>query len=316
VSARGRAALLAAALLFAGCDAGPAPSRPAATARPKVVATFFPLYDFTRQVAGDRAEVVSLVPAGVEPHDWEPSPRDVADVGKAALLVYIGAGFEPAMERMLREIGSQGPLAIDITAGLPLLEVGEARGRGADRASASGSTPVKDPHVWLDPVLAQRQVDAIAAALIRVDPAGEAGYQERAARYRAALGALDEAFKAGLASCARRDVVTSHAAFGYLTRRYGLVQVPVVGVALSAEPSPADMARLVRFARTSGVQAVFYEPLTSPKLAETLAREVGARTLVLNPVEGLTADEALAGKDYVALMRANLESLRAGLGCR
>jgi len=233
-------------------------------------------------------------------------------VGKAALLVYNGAGFEPAVDRMLREIKPPGPLSIDTTAGLPLLD---ARGAGG-RADGRAPMPAKDPHVWLDPLLAQRQVDAIAAGLARVDPAGEAGYRERAARYKAALGALDDAFKAGLASCARREVVTSHAAFGYLTRRYGLEQVPVVGVALSAEPSPADLARLVRFARSSGVRAVFYEPLTSPKLAETLAREVGARTQVLNPIEGLTAEEAAAGKDYLALMRANLESLRAGLGCR
>jgi zinc transport system substrate-binding protein len=316
VRALGRATLLVAVLVLAGCDAGPAPSRSPASARPRVVATFFPLYDFTRQVAGDRAEVISLVPAGVEPHDWEPSPRDVADVGKAALLVYNGAGFEPSVDRMLREIGARGPLAIDTTAGLPLLDARDAAGRAGERAPGPASGGAKDPHVWLDPVLAQRQVDAIAAGLARVDAAGQAGYQERAGRYKAALAALHEAFAAGLASCARREVVTSHAAFGYLTRRYGLVQVPVIGMAPSAEPSPADLARLVRVARASGVQAVFYEPLTSPKLAETLAREVGARTLVLNPVEGLTAEEAAAGKDYVALMRANLESLRAGLGCR
>ena len=316
MTAWGPAAVLAAAFVLAGCDAGPAPSHPATAARPRVVATFFPLYDFTRQVAGDRVDVTSLVPAGVEPHDWEPSPRDVAEVSKAALLVYNGAGFEPAVDRMLREIGSRGPLAIDTTAGLPLSDAGTAGGRGVNRADAVASTAVKDPHVWLDPVLAQRQVDAIAAGLARVDAAGQAGYRERAERYKAALAALHETFTAGLASCARRDVVTSHAAFGYLTRRYGLVQVPVVGVAPSAEPSPADLARLVRLARASGVQAVFYEPLTSPKLAETLAREVGARTLVLNPVEGLTPDEAAAGKDYLALMRANLESLRVGLGCR
>ena len=314
MSALVRAALLVAVLALVGCDAG-SPSD-SARPRPRVIATFFPLYDFTRQVAGDRVDVASLVPVGVEPHDWEPSPRDVAEVSKAVLLVYNGAGFEPAVDRMLREIGSRGPLAIDTTAGLPLSDAGMVGGRGANRADAVASTAVKDPHVWLDPVLAQRQVDAIAAGLARVDATGQAGYQERATRYKAELAALHETFTAGLASCARRDVVTSHAAFGYLTRRYGLVQVPMVGVAPSAEPSPADLARLVRLARASGVHAVFYEPLTSPKLAETLAREVGARTLVLNPVEGLTPDEAAAGKDYVALMRANLESLRVGLGCR
>src|SRR4029450_2762261 len=198
---------------------------------------------------------MSLVPAVEEPHDWEPSPRDVADVGKAALLVYNGAGFEPSVDRMLREIGAWGPLAIDTTAGLPLLDARDAAGRAGERAPGPAAGGARDPHVWLDPVLAQRQVDAIAAGLARVDAAGQAGYQERAGRYKAALAALHEAFAAGLASCARREVVTSHAAFGYLTRRYGLVQVPVIGMAPSAEPSPADLARLVGVARASGGRA-------------------------------------------------------------
>jgi zinc transport system substrate-binding protein len=308
VTARAQLILAVAALAALGCERAPAP--PAATVRPLVVASFFTLWDFARQVAGERAEVVSLVPPGVEPHDWEPTPQDVIQVRKARLFVYNGAGFEQAADRLLKELAGTGPLAVNTTAGIPLLEApGEARG-GRPRAHP------RDPHVWLDPVLAQAQVDAITAGLIQADPEGRAGYTDRAAAYRAKLAALHAEFEAGLRDCARRDVVTSHTAFTYVARRYRLTQIPVLGIAPESEPSPADLARLVRFARKAGVRYIFFETLVSPKLAETLAREVGARTLVLNPVEGLTREEAAAGKDYLALMRENLANLRMALECR
>jgi zinc transport system substrate-binding protein len=276
-----------------------------------VVASLFPLADFARHVAGDRAVVTSLVPPGVEPHDWEPSPRDVAEVRKATLFVYSGAGFEEAADRILQELaGGVGPVPVDASAGLTLLEAPAGGG------PATAAARVKDPHVWLDPLLAQRQVDAIAEGLARVDPAGARTYRDNAAAYRARLGELHDAFTAGLARCARREVVTSHAAFGYLTARYGLVQMPVMGIAPESEPSPADLARLVRFARQRQVTHIFFESLVSPRVAETLARELGAKTLVLNPVEGLTQEEAVAGRDYLALMRTNLDHLRTALGCR
>ena len=206
-----------------------------------MVASFFTLWDFTRQVGGDRAEVVSLVPPGVEPHDWEPTPQDVIQARKARLFVYNGAGLEQAADRLLKEIAGTGPLPVNTTAGIALLGAGRARRPDKDHA--------RDPHVWLDPMLAQTQVDAITAGLVQADPEGRAGYAERAAAYKAKLGALHADFEAGLRECARRDVVTSHAAFAYLTRRYRLNQVPVLGIAPESEPSPADLARLVRFAR-------------------------------------------------------------------
>jgi len=308
VTARTLLVLGLAGLGVLGCEQAPAP--PAATARPLAVASFFTLWDFTTKVAGDRAEVVSLVPPGVEPHDWEPTPQDVIQVRKARLFLYNGAGFEQAADRLLKEIAGAGPLAVDTIAGITLLEApAEARGgRGKDHA--------RDPHVWLDPILAQTQVDAITAGLVQADPEGRVGYTERAAAYKVKLAALHAEFEAGLRECARRDVVTSHAAFTYLARRYRLNQVPVLGIAPETEPSPADLARLVRFARRAGVKYIFFETLVSPKLAETLAREVGAKTLVLNPVEGLTREEAAAGKDYLALMRENLANLRTALECR
>jgi len=292
----GRAGVVAALLALAGCEQAPAPPSPTASTRPLVVASNFSLYDFSRQVAGDRAEVASLVPPGVAPHDWEPSPRDVAEARRSRLFVYNGATLEPMAERLAVEITGKGPVVLNATEGLPLLG--------------------KDPHVWLDPLLAQRQVEVIARALGRVDAAGAATYERNAAAYRARLGELHDTLAGGLETCARRDIVTSHDAFAYLARRYRLEPVPVMGLAPESEPSPQDLARLVRVARAKQVKVIFFETLVSRSVAETIAREMGARTLVLNPVEGLTREEAAAGKDYVGLMRANLDSLRVALECR
>ena len=294
---------LVATILTAGCQRAPAPG--ADPARRQVVTSFFPLHDFARQVAGDRAEVTSLVPPGVEPHDWEPSPADVARLQAAAVFVYNGAGFEQSADRLLRELAGRRTVVVDATAGVPLM----AR-------AAPGAAAPKDPHVWLDPVLAQAQVEAIRAGLARADPDGGAGYAERAGRLAARLQALHTAFEAGLRDCERRTIVVSHGAFGYLARRYGLVQVAAMPTAPDAEPSPAELAAVVRVARREKVTHVFFETLASPRLAATLAAEVGAKTLVLNPVEGLTREEAAAGKDYVALMQDNLANLRTALNCR
>jgi len=281
-------------LALASCERAPEPHRATGPAPLSVVASFYPLWEFTRQVAGPRAEVRSLVPPGVEPHDWEPSPQDVAAVRKARLFVYNGGGFEPAMDRLLGELG---PGTIPV-------------------ATTTGIEPLDNPHVWLDPVLAQRQVEAIRVALERVDPAGALGYADRAGMLNAKLAALHEAYQAGLATCARRTLIVSHAAFTALARRYGLRQVAITGIAPQAEPSPAQLARIARLARAEGARYVFFETLVSPKLAETIAREIGARTLVLDPIEGLTREAAAAGHDYLGLMRANLAQLRIGLDCR
>ena len=173
-----------------------------------------------------------------------------------------------------------------------------------------------DPHVWLDPTLARAQAETIADGLAQADPAGRPVYLENAKALAARLDALDQAFAAGLRDCARREVVTSHAAFAYLTRRYQLTQVPIMGSAPEAEPSPADLAAIVQTARRLRVTHVFFEPLVSPRLAQTLAREIGATTLPLDPIEGVSREQAAAGTGYVELMQANLAALRVGLGCR
>ena len=289
--------LLLAALAVAGCQQSPAPD-----GKPLVVASFYPMYEFARQVAGERAQVVSLVPPGVHGHDWEPTPQDVAQVRRARVFVYNGAGFEPWADKLIKEAASPSTVVVTASAGLTVTRTG-----------ADGGV---DPHVWLDPALAKREVEAIRAALERSDPAGRAAYAANAGAYGAKLTGLDARFDAGLRDCARREVVVSHAAFGYLTRRYRLEQIAVMGLAPQSEPSPSALAAIVRTARQRKVTAIFLEPLVSPRLAETLAREVGVRLLMLNPIEGLTRQEATEGAGYLELMAANLESLRTGLECK
>jgi zinc transport system substrate-binding protein len=296
---------LAAAFVLNACNQSP-PSETGLL----VVASFYPLYEFTHQVAGPSARVVSLVPTGAEPHDWEPSPQDLVEIREARLLVHNGGGLDPWVSRLLSEPASPKTLIVRATEGIPLLtSTPSSDGRGPDR-------PIPDPHVWLDPVLAQSMVETIRAALARVDPDHAATYAENSRRFVAELQALHEKFKAGLDHCARREVVTSHAAWAYLAKRYDLTVLPVMGLTPEAEPSPAQLASIVRFARDRKVKYIFFETLVSPGLAETLAREIGARTLVFNPIEGLTKDEQAAGRGYVALMEENLKNLRIALDCR
>jgi len=293
VTGRFRGIALAAILALAACQETPAP------ARPQVVATIYPLWELTRQVAGERADVVSLVPPGVEPHDWEPAPRDVSLVQRASVFVHTGTGLDAWAVRLLGGLSARTTV-VNGARGLSLLRQGDG----------------VDPHVWLDPALASAQAQTIADGLAQADPAGRATYLDNAKALAARLDALDQAFAAGLRDCARREVVTSHAAFAYLTRRYQLTQVPIMGSAPEAEPSPAGLAAIVQTARRARVTTVFFEPLVSPRLAQTLAREIGATAMPLDPIEGVSREQAAAGTGYVELMQANLAALRVGLGCR
>ncbi len=268
-----------------------------------VVASFYPLFEFTRRVGGDRIAVRNLVPAGVESHDYEPTPRVIVAITNARALIYNGAGFEPWVQRLLPQLPER-VIRVDATAGLPLITTtaGEDRGR-------------PDPHVWLDPRLAQRQVGHVLAGLIQADPAGRATYVANAAAFQARLGVLHERIGRTLAPCRTRVVVTTHTAFSYFAARYGLTQIPIAGLEPREEPSPAKMREILGLVRRHRVRVIYHETLVSPRVAAAIAREVGARILVLNPLEGLTPDEQRRGRDYVATMEGNLGNLVAGLGC-
>lgn len=273
---------------------------PGADSKPLAVTSFYPVYFLTSAITGERMTVRNLAPAGVEPHDWEPSPRDMADLTRARVFAYNGAGFEVWVTHTVAAAPSANRVDIEASKGLTL-------------ASAPAGDQGYDPHVWLDPVLAGQLAATIAGGLIRADPAGRETYQANLATLQGQLGQLDQEFKTGLATCQRRDIVTSHAAFGYLARRYGLNQIAVEGLAPNAEPTPSRLAEVANLARERGATYIFFETLVSPRVAETIAREIGAKTLVLDPLEGV---QDPAKENYVTVMRQNLANLRTALACQ
>lgn len=292
-------AALALPLVLAACGGGGA-----ASGKPLVVTSFYPLAYLTAQVAGDRAEVRNLVPAGSEPHDWEPSARDVADIQKAAVFIYNGAGFESWVDRTLDAAKSDKRVVIEATQGLTLAPPPPGE-EGKDFAS--------DPHVWLDPTFAKAIAEAIAAGLTRADAGGKETYERNLADLVKRLDELDGKFRDGLRECARREIITSHAAFGYLARRYGLEQIAVEGLAPDSEPTPARIAEIAQLARARGATTIFFETLVSPNVAQTIAKEAGATTMTLDPLEGVRDEKT---QNYFTVMAENLANLRTALGCR
>jgi len=276
--------VLALAGVVAGCRAS--------GNRSQVVAAFYPLAFAAQAVGGPGLEVRNLTPSGAEPHDIELTPRDVAAVQRAHLVLYLSHGFQPALEEAVR--GAKGR-RVDVLQGLTL------------RAGTGEEAGKSDPHVWLDPILFARIVRRVGDAL---------GRPRAADALVARLTALDGSYRNGLRDCAHRTFVTSHAAFGYLAARYDLHQVAITGLDPEAEPTARRLASLAQLVRRSGTGTVFFERLVSPKLAETVAREAGARTAVLDPIEGLTPSESRSGATYLSLMRQNLAALRSTLRCR
>jgi zinc transport system substrate-binding protein len=287
-------AAVAVALLVAGCVS----AADSEGGRPTVVAGFYPLAELGRRVGGQRVEVTDITPPGVEPHDLELTAGQVAAIQSADLVLYLGEGFQPAVEAAVGEARGR---ALDLLEGLDVLPSLEETGI--------------DEHVWLDPVLMMEMTDRVARVLGEVDPQGRTTFEANAGRFRADLAALDEAYREGLADCERRTIVVSHSAFQYPAERYGLSQEAIAGFSPEAEPDPARLAELADLVRREGVTVVFTEELVSPEIAETLARETGVQTDVLSPLEGLSEEQIAAGEDYLSVMEENLAKLRAALGC-
>lgn len=286
---------LSAALLATACGA-----RANGNGDPKIVAAFYPLAWLAGQVAGPDATVQNLTKPGAEPHDLELTPRQVVDVGEARLAFYI-QGVQPAVDKAVHE---------------------HAKGHSLDAASLVKTLPApqdeadhsaEDPHLWLDPSRFATVTTALGERLASIDASHAAGYRSRAAQVVTKLTALDGEFRTGLRDCARKEIVTSHSAFGYLAQRYGLTQVGVTGLDPQAEPSPGRLASLTQLVRRTRATTVFTETLASPKTATTLANEAGVRTEVLDPVEGVRPGSS---DDYFSIMRRDLATLRPALGCR
>jgi zinc transport system substrate-binding protein len=270
------------ALILAGCGS----SSSEGNSKTRVVAAFYPLAYAAEQIGGSRVSVENLTPAGAEPHDLEISPRSVADVQSADLVLLLGHGFQKQVESAAGH-GKHVLLLLDAP--------------GLNRF-ANG-----DPHVWLDPKRYELIAERIGTALHR--PAATRAFVRR-------LQALGREYAHGLADCVRREIITSHQAFAYLAQRYHLNQVSITGLTPESEATPQDLEHVIQVTRRTRATTVYFERLVSPRLADTVAREAGARTAVLDPIEGLTKSRQARGESYFSLMRDNLAALRQGLGCR
>ncbi len=289
------AATATAGLLLAACSsAADSTSDADAAGTTSVVAAFYPLEYAAEAVGGDAVTVTSLTPPGAEPHDIELSAAQVAQIAEADLVLYI-RGFQPAIDEAVDQQAADR--SIDVASGLPLLS-------GADAAA--------DPHVWLDPANMAAIGEAIGARVSEITPASATTVDAATAEFSAEMAALDEEFATGLATCAIRDLVVSHEAFGYLADAYGFQQVGLSGLSPEAEPSPARLKEVADLVRTNGITTIYYETLVDPKVAQTVADETGATTAVLDPLEGL--EEGATG-DYVSIMQENLATLRTGQSC-
>jgi zinc transport system substrate-binding protein len=297
---RFRAACVAASAVFtlaaAGCDATTQAGAP--SGKMPVVVAFYPLQYVTEQVGGDRVTVTNLVKPGAEPHDLELQPKQMSDLGNAKLVVYLRS-FQPSVDTAVDD-QAKGK-ALDTATVQPLSD-----------APAGSDLHGKDPHIWLDPTRLAAVAEKVADRLATLDTAHAADFRSRAAALRTKLEALDKEYAAGLANCQRHEIVTSHAAFGYLAARYKLTQIPITGLSPEEEPTPQHLADVAAKAKETRTTTIFFETLVSPKVAETLAKEVGAKAQVLDPIEGI---EPGSSDDYVSVMRSNLTTLRSALAC-
>ena len=307
-------------------------ARDAENGKLKVMASFYPMYDFAVKIGGDRAEVTNMVPAGTEPHDWEPAASDIKNLEEADLFVYSGAGMEHWVEDVLASLENKNLVSAEASQGITLRaghsHEEDEHGSGEEHAeeehaeehAEKGHTEEEahdhgqyDPHVWLSLVNAKKEMENIRDAYIKADPGSrdyyEANYESCAARF----DELDKKYKDTLSGLPNKNIVVSHEAFGYLCDAYGLNQMGIEGLSPDSEPDPARMAEIIDFVKENDVKVIFFEELVSPKVAEAVAAETGAKTQVLNPLEGLSDEELAGGADYFSVMEGNLQQLKSAL---
>lgn len=281
-----------------------------------ITTSLYPVYYFTSELVQDRAKVINLTPGGSEPHDYEPTPYDLQAMEESDLLI-VNGNLEPWLEDLEQVLEEKGVSVLVLTEDMDLLEGShEHEGEEDEYEEEEHEEEAKDPHVWLDPLLSYQIVEKLVQELTTLDSKNAEFYEANATILKEKLLALDESFTTSLMACDQDTFVTSHTAFAYLAHRYGLTQLPIAGLSPDAEPSAAEMTEIVDFVKANNVKVIFFESLVSAALSETIAKEVGAETLVLNPIEGLTEEEVVNGDNYFTVMEQNLENLTIALECQ
>ncbi len=282
-------------------------------ARLTVYTSIYPMYDFTQKIGGNRVNVINIVPTGADPHSFEPSTKLLAELTKARLFIYNGAGMEHYLEKLQEAVKGSPLVLVETSAGLDLIKGEHEDKHDHHKEFEKHDHSGLDPHTWLSPRNAIQQGEKIFQALIQADAVNKDYYEKNYQAFKEELAKLDLAYKETLAKCKKKEIVVSHDAFGYLARDYGLKQLPVRGLSPHAEPTPGKIKEIINIVKKNKINYIFFETLVSPKVSETIARETNTQILILNPVGGLTEQELQAGKDYFSIMLDNLETLKIAL---
>ncbi|MFZ2992297.1 MAG: zinc ABC transporter substrate-binding protein [Microgenomates group bacterium] len=262
----------------------------------KVATSFYPLAFLAEQIGGDKVIVTNLTPPGAEPHDFEPGTRDIVQLENQDIILLNGGGLEGYANKIKVNIDPKKTKLVIV--GQPLM------------------SDQNDPHVWLDPILYKKEAKIITETLIKIDPVNLKMYIANAQKISDMIDELDLEFKKKLSDCRQKNIVTSHKAFGYLASRYGLHEIALAGLSPEQEPSSKTLVEVATFAKIKKIRYIFFEELVSPSIAQTIAREIGAQTLIFSPLEGLTKEDVIAGKNYFTVQRANLMNLQIALACQ
>lgn len=298
--------------LFSACTQKKEPSTDETMLQ--VYASIYPMYDFTKQIGKEKVNVTQMIPPGVEPHDWEPTAKMMAEIENADILIYNGIDLEMWIDQVIGSL-QNNIITAEASEGLDwLLFEGENHEESlAEDHDEEHHHGKYDPHIWLDPLRAMEQCKNIKNALVQADPKNKTYYEKNYEAFAEKLENLNQKYQEILSSKKSKDIVVSHAAFGYLADRYGLKQIAVSGLSPQEEPSPAKLTQVTDLIHEHHISTIFYETLTSPKISSVLAEETGAKTAVLNPIEGLTQSEIESGKDYIQVMEDNLVQLDKAL---
>lgn len=284
------------------------------TKKLSVVTTIYPMYDFASNIAGDKAEIINLVPAGTEPHDFELSTGDMQLLEQADLFIYNGADMEHFVDKTIDAISNENLTVVETAKDVATIKGAHSHEEGEKEEHHDEEEAEEiDPHTWLSIENAMIQAEAIKDALISIDAENADYYEDNFAEYKSKLDTLYERYKSELSDLSSNKIVVAHEAFGYLCNEFGLEQEAVEGLTAESEPDAARMKEIIEFCKENNIKVIFFEELVSPKVANTIADEIGATTMVLNPIEGLTAQQEEEGLDYIGLMEQNLEALKSAL---
>lgn len=264
----------------------------------KVLVSFYPLYEFTKEIGKERIDVSIIIPAGIEPHDWEPTIQDLQKMQNADMILINGAGFESWLDDFVTS--NPNVLVVDTSKDIELMD--------SSKFYFENDGSHKDPHIWLDPILAKKQVQNIANGLMHVDPEHAQHYQENADAYNTKLGLLDNKIRTELSVCSKKDFIAFHNAFSYFAKEYDLNQHTIVGVDANAEPTAVTLQQIIQKAKSFDLDIIFTEEAVNPRISEVIADEIGGKVLVLSPIE--VADK---NSDYIQKMEQNLLNLKEEL---